>query len=68
MLIFKMFKIKRWYVFPIFNHLYHNNHLLYLFFKTRRTFQKVPMRRIRLSFVECAYSDHRNIFFIILEV
>ena len=27
------------------------------------TFRQVPTRRIRLSFVECAYSDLRDIFF-----
>ena len=38
-------------------------------FKTRGTFLQVPTRRIRLSFVKCAYSDLRDIFFfIILEV
>ena len=30
---------------------------------TRGTFRQVPTRRIRLSFVECAYSDLRDIFF-----
>ena len=30
---------------------------------TRGTFRQVPARRIRLSFVECAYSDLRNIYF-----
>ena len=34
--------------------------------RTRGTFRQVPTRRIRLSFVECAYSDLRDIFFIIL--
>ena len=37
-------------------------------FNTRGTFRQVPTRRIRLSFVECAYLDLRDIFFIILEV
>ena len=27
------------------------------------TFRQVPTRRIGLSFVECAYSDRRDIFF-----
>ena len=31
---------------------------------TRGTFRQVPTRRIRLSFVECAYSDLRDIFFL----
>ena len=31
--------------------------------KTRGTFGQVPTRRIRLSFVECAYSDLCDIFF-----
>ena len=31
--------------------------------KTRGTFRQVPTRRIRLSFVKCAYSDLRDIFF-----
>ena len=35
---------------------------------TRGTFHQVQTRRIRLSFVECAYLDLRDIFFIILEV
>ena len=35
---------------------------------TRGTFRQVSTRRIRLSFVECAYSDLRDIFFIVLEV
>ena len=30
---------------------------------TRGTFWLVPTRRIRLSFVKCAYSDLRDIFF-----
>ena len=30
---------------------------------TRGTFQQVQTRRIRLSFVECAYLDLRDIFF-----
>ena len=29
---------------------------------TRGTFRQVPKRRIRLSFVECAYSDLRDIY------
>ena len=39
-----------------------------LFIVTRGTFRQVPARRIHLSFVECAYSDLRDIFFIIVEV
>ena len=35
---------------------------------TRGTFRQEPTRRIRLSFVKCAYSDFRVIFFISLEV
>ena len=34
-----------------------------LFIVTRGTFRQVPTRRIHLSFVECAYSDLRDIFF-----
>ena len=30
---------------------------------TRGTFRQVPTRQIRLSFVECAYLDLRDIFF-----
>ena len=38
-------------------------------YRIRGTFRQVPTRRIRLSFVKCAYSDLRDIFFfIILEV
>ena len=33
------------------------------FSKLRGTFRQVPTRRIRLSFVKCAYSDLREIFF-----
>ena len=35
---------------------------------SRGTFQQVQTRRIRLSFVECAYLDLGDICFIILEV
>ena len=31
--------------------------------KTKGTFRQVPTRQIRLSFVKCAYSDLRDIFF-----
>ena len=34
-----------------------------IYLLTRGTFREVPTRRIRLSFVECAYSDLRDKFF-----
>ena len=49
--------------FPIFHII-----TLEILILTRVTFQQVSTKRIRLFFVECAYSDLRDIFFIILEV
>ena len=34
-----------------------------MYLQTRGTFRQVPTKRIRLSFVKCAYSDLRDIFF-----
>ena len=55
--------IAAWSTRAVFTNNYRHTCTAKTIYKTRGTFRQVPTRQIRLSFVKCAYSDLRDIFF-----